>query len=80
MYNLSKSNDLLRFGQFDITAITHRNTILEASNLHYINKHHLMRRMKDSTELLKLAKKVEGLIKQRFPGRFVALCVLRVCV
>ena len=39
-----------------------------------------MRRMKDDRELLKLAQKVEGLTKAKFPGRFVALCIPRICL
>jgi len=57
--------------QFDITAVTQRNTILEPKNLHYINKHHLMQKMKDERELLSLAKRVERQLSERFPNRFV---------
>jgi hypothetical protein len=57
--------------QFDITAITQRNTILEARNLHYINKHHLMRRMKEQGQLFELAMRIEKQVKERFPERFV---------
>ncbi|PPQ71168.1 hypothetical protein CVT26_011029 [Gymnopilus dilepis] len=43
--------------QFDISALTHRNTILEASKLEYINKRHLMRRASTREGLKVLAGK-----------------------
>ena len=68
----------LYFPQFDITAITQRNTILEANNLHYINKHYLMQRMKDPAELFQLAMKVENHIREEFPERSVLCCPQKV--
>ncbi|KAF9042269.1 hypothetical protein BJ165DRAFT_261559 [Panaeolus papilionaceus] len=64
--------------QFDITALTHRNTILEAAKLEYINKHHIMRRARErgpepttgeitNVGLRSLAEKVHGQVKESFP-------------
>lgn len=53
--------------QFDITAITHRNTTLEASKLEYINKHHLMHAASTTVGLQALAEKVYDQIKESFP-------------
>ena len=57
------------FLQFDITAVTHRNTSLEASKLEYINKHHLMRAASSDTGIQALAEKVHDQIRENFPGR-----------
>ncbi|KAF9527903.1 hypothetical protein CPB83DRAFT_767702 [Crepidotus variabilis] len=54
---------------FDISHITQRNTILEAANLHYINKHHLMRKMKNETELKKLVEIANLKLLEKFPSR-----------
>ena len=57
--------------QFDITAITHRNTILEATSLEYINKHHLMRTASSPQGLRDLAGRVHAQITKAFPDRCV---------
>ncbi|KAF8907594.1 hypothetical protein CPB84DRAFT_1843807 [Gymnopilus junonius] len=54
-------------GQFDISALTHRNTILEVSKLEYINKRHIMRQAAKPLELQILASKVHEQIKESFP-------------
>ncbi|CAA7266386.1 unnamed protein product [Cyclocybe aegerita] len=54
--------------QFDLSAITHRNTVLEAAKLEYINKHHVMRRASTRTGLEELAQKVHEHIKEAFPN------------
>ncbi|KJA20865.1 hypothetical protein HYPSUDRAFT_166443 [Hypholoma sublateritium FD-334 SS-4] len=53
--------------KFDISAITHRNTILEASKLEYINRHHLMRQLLSPNGLDSCANKVHSQIKEVFP-------------
>ncbi|PPQ68343.1 hypothetical protein CVT25_007592 [Psilocybe cyanescens] len=53
--------------QFSISAITHRNTILESSKLEYINKHHLMRQASTRSGLQALAERVHLQIKESFP-------------
>jgi len=53
--------------QFDISAVTHRNTSLEASKLEYINKHHLMRVASTATGIQALAEKVHNQIRESFP-------------
>ena len=63
--------------QFDIKAVTQRNTILEAQNLRYIDKHHLMQKMKDERELLSLAKRVERQVSERFLNSSVFSLFLR---
>lgn len=57
------------FLQFDISAVTHRNTSLEASKLEYINKHHLMRAASTDTGIQALAERAQDQIKKSFPGR-----------
>jgi len=54
--------------QFDITAVTHRNTSLEASKLEYINKHHLMHAVSTPAGIQELAERVHNQIKESFPG------------
>ena len=58
------------FSKFDITAVTHRNTSLEASKLEYINKHHLMHAASTPAGIQELAEKVHNQIKESFPGRW----------
>ncbi|KAF8798216.1 glutamyl-tRNA synthetase [Phlegmacium glaucopus] len=53
--------------QFDITALTHRNTILEASKLEYINKHHLMHSASTPMGIQALAQKAYEQTKEAFP-------------
>ncbi|KAF8957056.1 hypothetical protein BDZ97DRAFT_1670524 [Flammula alnicola] len=53
--------------RFSISAITHRNTILEGSKLEYINKHHLMRRIATPSGLQACAEQVHSQIKELFP-------------
>lgn len=53
--------------EFDISAVTHRNTILEGSKLEYINKHHLMARAAHPGGLQSLAEKVHVEVKESFP-------------
>ncbi|PPQ64063.1 hypothetical protein CVT24_008876 [Panaeolus cyanescens] len=64
--------------KFDITSLTHRNTILEAAKLEYINKHHIMRQTRErgpdpktgeitNIGLRSLAEKVHGQVKESFP-------------
>ena len=59
--------------QFDISAVTHRNTSLEASKLEYINKHHLMRAASTATGIQVLAEKVHNRIRESFPRRWAWL-------
>lgn len=61
---------VLTFLQFDISAVTHRNTSLEASKLEYINKHHLMHAASTDTGLQALAEKALDQIKESFPRRW----------
>ena len=56
--------------QFDITAVTHRNTSLDASKLEYINKHHLMHAASTDTGIQSLAEKAHNQIKESFPRRW----------
>ncbi|KAF8200331.1 hypothetical protein BJ912DRAFT_948749 [Pholiota molesta] len=53
--------------QFDISAITHRNTILEASKLEYLNKHHIARKTSTPEGLQAAAEQVHEEIKASFP-------------
>ncbi|KAF9481255.1 glutamyl-tRNA synthetase [Pholiota conissans] len=53
--------------QFDISAITHRNTILEASKLEYINKNHIIRRTSTPEGLQAAAEQAHSEIKAFFP-------------
>ena len=55
--------------QFDISAVTHRNTSLDASKLEYINKHHLMQAASTDTGIQALAEKAYDHIKESFPRR-----------
>ncbi|KDR72776.1 hypothetical protein GALMADRAFT_252032 [Galerina marginata CBS 339.88] len=54
--------------QFDISSVTHRNTILEASKLEFINKRHIKRRAATRTGLQVLAEKVHEQVKESFVG------------
>uniref|UniRef100_A0A8H8CR71 Glutamate--tRNA ligase, mitochondrial n=1 Tax=Psilocybe cubensis TaxID=181762 RepID=A0A8H8CR71_PSICU len=53
--------------QFSLSAITHRNTILESAKLEYLNKHHLMRQASTMSGLQSLAERVHSQIKETFP-------------
>ena len=61
---------LLPVLQFDISAVTHRNTSLDASKLEYINKHHLMRAALTDAGIQALAEKALDQIKESFPRRW----------
>lgn len=56
--------------KFSISALTHRNTILEGAKLEYINKRHLMRQVHQPNGLQTLAEKVHQEIKEVFPHRY----------
>ncbi|KAF9073944.1 hypothetical protein BDP27DRAFT_1317719 [Rhodocollybia butyracea] len=57
---------------FDITAITHRSSVLDVNKLEFINKHHLMNTWSKPDGLDELAQRVHGFVKQTFPSRLVA--------
>ncbi|KAJ4485405.1 hypothetical protein J3R30DRAFT_3439297 [Lentinula aciculospora] len=51
---------------FDLSALTHRSSILDVTKLEFINKHHLMKTWSTPHGLDDLARKVHGLIKDVF--------------
>ncbi|KAF8629012.1 hypothetical protein AX17_005868 [Amanita inopinata Kibby_2008] len=53
--------------QFDLTAMTHRSSSLDAGKLEYINKHHLVRIWSTPEGLHGLAGRVHEMIKNAFP-------------
>lgn len=54
---------------FDLSALTHRSSVLDMNKLEYINKHHLMKIWSTPDGLDKLAHRVHGVIKDAFPSR-----------
>ena len=60
-----------RFVQFDLSALTHRRTILDPSKLEYLNKNHLMETWSQPHGLNALANRVIGSVKEAFPDRCV---------
>lgn len=53
--------------EFDLTALTHRRTVLDPMKLEYLNKHHLMRTMSTDEGLTELAERVHDTVKAAFP-------------
>ncbi|KAJ4465507.1 glutamyl-tRNA synthetase [Lentinula edodes] len=51
---------------FDLSALTHRSSVLDGTKLEYINKHHLMRTWSTPEGLDKLANRVHGHLKDAF--------------
>ncbi|KAF9555858.1 glutamyl-tRNA synthetase [Agrocybe pediades] len=67
--------------RFDISAITHRNTILEASKLEYINKNHLARQWSTPSGLQSLAERVHGEIKEAFPtSKYTTIDMIKLAI
>ena len=65
-----------RFEQFDLSALTHRRTILDPSKLEYLNKNHLMETWSQPDGLNTLANRVIGTVKEAFPDRYIhAVCI-----
>lgn len=60
-------NSLVTFSQFDLSALTHRRTILEPSKLEVLNKRHLARKAESAAGLASLAARAHTLILVRFP-------------
>lgn len=54
--------------EFDLSAMTHRNSSLDQAKLEYINKRHLMRTWSTPEGLEDLAEKVHEEIKEQFPS------------
>ncbi|EKM60670.1 uncharacterized protein PHACADRAFT_110265 [Phanerochaete carnosa HHB-10118-sp] len=53
--------------EFDLTALTHRRTVLDPMKLEYLNKHHLMRTMSADDGLTELAERVHDTVKAAYP-------------
>ncbi|KIK66142.1 hypothetical protein GYMLUDRAFT_158716 [Collybiopsis luxurians FD-317 M1] len=53
---------------FDLTALTHRSSVLDVNKLEYINKHHLMSIWSTPDGLNELAHRIHGFIKEKFPS------------
>lgn len=60
---------------FDLSALTHRSSVLDGTKLEYINKHHLMRTWSTPEGLDKLANRVHGHLKDAFKSRLVVSTV-----
>ena len=58
-----------RYKQFDLSALTHRRTILDPSKLEHLNKNHLMETWSQPDGLNALANRVIGSVKEAFPDR-----------
>ncbi|KAI0063242.1 glutamyl-tRNA synthetase [Artomyces pyxidatus] len=52
---------------FDLSALTHRRTVLDPFKLEYLNKHHLMKMYARDDELQALAERIHPLVKETFP-------------
>ena len=64
-----------RLGQFDLSVLTHRRTILDPSKLEYLNKNHLMETWSQPDGLNTLANRTIGLVKEAFPDRCAPIYV-----
>ncbi|KAE9397639.1 hypothetical protein BT96DRAFT_883718 [Gymnopus androsaceus JB14] len=53
---------------FDLSALTHRSSVLDMNKLEYINKHHLMKTWSTPDGLDRLAHRVHGVVKDAFPS------------
>ncbi|KAJ3755932.1 hypothetical protein EV360DRAFT_85438 [Lentinula raphanica] len=51
---------------FDLSALTHRSSVLDVTKLEYINKHHLMKLWSNPGGLDELANRVHGIVKEAF--------------
>lgn len=55
--------------QFELTAVTHRRSVMDPSKLEYLNKHHLMRAWSSPEGLRALATRAHRLVKDAYPSR-----------
>ncbi|KDQ52975.1 hypothetical protein JAAARDRAFT_39688 [Jaapia argillacea MUCL 33604] len=54
--------------KFDLSALTHRRTVLDPVKLEYINKHHIMRMCSTPDGLGDIARRAHGIVKAAFPS------------
>ncbi|KAJ3518099.1 hypothetical protein NMY22_g13827 [Coprinellus aureogranulatus] len=53
--------------EFDLTAVTHRNTSLDPMKLEYLNKQHLLRERSTPEGLTAMAQRIHDVVKDAFP-------------